>query len=92
MGQKKVVLRNRIITTPTPRMTTANTFDGKPPALNDAMLFHCFDGILRTGRSVSAPRRKKRRQAVSVKIYRKKDNKLKNLFHKPEVYKLPEVA
>jgi hypothetical protein len=91
-GSQKVVLRDRIITAATPGMTTANTFDRKPPTLNDAMFFYRFDGILRACGSIPTPRRKKRRQAVSVKIYRKKNNKLKNLFHKPEVYKLPEVV
>ena len=74
-------------------MTTANAFDGKPPTLNDAMLFYRFDGVLRACGSIPTPRRKKWRQAVAVKIYRKKDNKLKNLFHKPVVYKsVPEAS
>jgi len=45
---------NRVIATGMPGMTTSDTFQCQPKALESTMGFNCLDGILRTTGSITA--------------------------------------
>lgn len=67
---------HRIISTATPRMTAANAFYGEPATFKNPVFVHRFYGVLRAGGCVPAACRKKRRNAVLVKIHRKEHYKV----------------
>jgi hypothetical protein len=61
----------RIVTTPSPGMTTHYAFDGKSATLPEAMLFESLKGIMRTGRGVSATGRRPGRNEYLIGTYQK---------------------
>ena len=76
-----IISWNGVIATTTPRMTATYSLDREPTTLYNTMLMNSFDSILGAGRSVSATSREKWRNTITIEIYRKEKDKLKNLFH-----------
>lgn len=54
-------------------MTTKDSFDAEPAALEDAVFEHRFDHVLAAGRRVAAGWRSKRRNEHPVKINRNEE-------------------
>ena len=65
-------LGNRVIPTPTPRMTTQQTLDGEPTSFDWAILLQRLDGILRARWGKTARRWRIGRYAVLVELHQGK--------------------
>ena len=75
------MLRNRIVTMPSPRMTTHDSFKCQKRTFQRTMFFDCFKCIFRTGGSKPATCRRHWRNAISIKINREQEDLGEKLFH-----------
>jgi hypothetical protein len=66
-------LRNRVIAMPSARATFRQTLQRQPSALKDAILLYRNNGVLRASGREPARRRRERRDAITIKIYRKQE-------------------
>lgn len=73
--------RDRVVSRTSPRMTPEQAAYGKVKPFQRTVLFDCLDSIFRTSGREPARRRRKRRNAIPIKIDREQEQEGKQLLH-----------